>query len=196
MEHNFEQESTEDKSKKKKRTCLTAGLIALAVIIVAGAIVAFLAVRFVKKAMGDFEKKYIEAGYSKVMTQVASVDKDIQGNMLYIVQTFDQTAGTIDGSVALLCQTAQIHSTITGDVDFKGQTLLIDDDAHIMGNLEVLAQSIVIKGQIVGSIGGTSQVVNVRRDLADKADIQCQSKNIVPIPESTGGSDTTSTGGK
>ncbi|MHC4446724.1 MAG: bactofilin family protein, partial [Planctomycetota bacterium] len=78
---------------------------------------------------------------------------------VYTCQVFTLKADA-DADIAIMAQTAQIHGTVSGDLDFFGQLLMIRRGAVIKGDLNVKgAQVIDLLGRVEGEITGSYQTI-------------------------------------
>ena len=78
---------------------------------------------------------------------------------IYIGQSVRILNGS-DRGMAFLCQTAEIHGPVVGNVRFIGQALTIKENAELMRDLEVTAQLVNLFGKVDGKITGVYQMLN------------------------------------
>ena len=74
----------------------------------------------------------------------------------------------VSGDLALMCQVAELHGTISGDVDFYGQIIRINDDCIIDGDLNIKgAQIVELKGVVMGEVTGSYAIINDNSPTAE-----------------------------
>jgi hypothetical protein len=116
---------------------------------------------FVKKKYNEFVGQYEKQGYAKVMAvgQDFTVGEPIKAKTLYIGQSVRIMAGS-EADLALFCQVAEIHGKVSGTIHFTGQSITIDKDAEVTGDLDVTAQIVNVNGVVDGNVTGKMQSLN------------------------------------
>jgi hypothetical protein len=67
---------------------------------------------------------------------VVTESDTVEGPTVYTCQVATLRDGASD-HLALICQIAEIHGTVEGDIDFFGQSLTIETDAVVKGDIRV-----------------------------------------------------------
>ena len=104
-------------------------------------------------------ERYEREGYRKVEGQMIEVADRVTEPTIYIGQSVRIMNGSERG-MAFLCQTAEIHGNVAGNVHFVGQMITIKEDAELMRDLEVTAQLVNLFGKVDGKVTGLYQVLN------------------------------------
>ncbi|MBN2542120.1 polymer-forming cytoskeletal protein [bacterium] len=165
-----------EKPNRKKKGCLITFLIVAIILVIILLVGAYFIYRYAGKEIGNFAKQYTEAGYQKQTGQVIEISNDIKSDMLYVCQVLVLDA-KLDGSLALLCQTAEIGGEVTGDVDFKGQMLEVTETGKINGNLEIFGQVADIRGEVKGKITGKCSVLSVPLEYRNNVNVDADTIN-------------------
>jgi hypothetical protein len=89
--------------------------------------------------------------------QTFSIQKDITEPTFYDAQTVNLLAGST-ADLYIKAQSCEVHGVIDGNLTFRGQTLTIQPNAVIKGNLDVEAQVLKRYGKVMGNTDGKVQV--------------------------------------
>jgi len=166
--------------KKKGKGCLVAAIVFIVVVVVVLVLLGIFTYKFVDKTKDAFTQKFKDMGYEQVSVQNVVVDSSLSSDKFYVAQSYIQNV-VHDGNLALLVQNATINDDVNGNIDFTGQTLTVNEDAHVSGNISLKAQNVVIKGMVDGEISGLCQQLSIRNDLMDKVSVSAQSINSIPV---------------
>ncbi len=113
----------------------------------------------VQETLGQFTKEYTDKGYVQESGQMVQVSQSPTEPTVYFAQSVTISV-PVQVDVAIIAQVAQIKADIQGDLDFMGQSLMIQPEAVIHGDLHIKAgQSIIIQGKVLGKISGDYQVL-------------------------------------
>ena len=139
--------------------CLKAAGIGCLVVIIGLGVLGYVGYRVVKRQYTAVMERYEREGYKKVEGQLIEVTERVTEPTIYIGQSVRIMSGSERG-MAFLCQTAEIHGTVAGNVHFLGQMITIKEDAELMRDLEVTAQLVNLFGKVDGKITGVYQMLN------------------------------------
>ena len=139
--------------------CLKAAGIGCLVVIIGLGVLGYAGYRFVKRQYVAVMERYEREGYRKVEGQMIEVADRVTEPTIYIGQSVRIMNGSERG-MAFLCQTAEIHGNVAGNVHFVGQMITIKEDAELMRDLEVTAQLVNLFGKVDGKVTGLYQVLN------------------------------------
>jgi hypothetical protein len=149
----------EVESKKKGKGCLVGCSVGCLVVLILLGVIGFLGYRFVKKQYDSVIEQFEAEGYQTVEGQIIDMTDPVQEPTIFIAQDVTLRQGSMRG-VALLTQTAELHGRIKGNVRFVGQSLVVAEDAILMQDLEVTAQTVVINGVVEGEVKGIFQQIS------------------------------------
>jgi hypothetical protein len=139
--------------------CLKAAGIGCLVILIGLGVLGYVGYRFVKHQYTAVMERYEREGYKKVEGQMIEVPDRVTEPTIYVGQSVKIMKGSERG-MAFLCQTAEIHGDVVGNVHFVGQMLTIKEDAELMRDLEVTAQLVNLFGKVDGKVTGVYQMLN------------------------------------
>lgn len=139
--------------------CLKAAGIGCLVILIGLGVLGYVGYRFVKHQYTAVMERYEGEGYKKVEGQFIEVTETIAEPTIFVGQSVKINKGSERG-MAFLCQTAEIHGTVVGNVHFVGQMITINEDAELMRDLEVTAQLVNLFGKVDGKVTGVYQTLN------------------------------------
>lgn len=145
--------------KRSGRGCLKAAGIGCLVVLIGLGVLGYVGYRFLKRQYATVMERYEREGYRKVEGQMIEVTNRVTEPTIYIGQSVRILNGS-DRGMAFLCQTAEIHGPVVGNVRFIGQALTIKEDAELMRDLEVTAQLVNLFGKVDGKITGVYQMLN------------------------------------
>jgi len=134
-------------------TVLLLGIISIVVVV-------FLGYRWTVQKADEFATKYEAKGYQHVSGQMIEENQPIDSPRVYTAQVVI-IREDVEADIAIMSQSAEIHGTVHGDIDFLGQLLVIHPDAVVTGNIRVeMGQVIQIQGTVEGEVTGSWQVLN------------------------------------
>lgn len=140
------------------------GAAALLTVLACAGLIYF-GIRYVMDEADSFAREFEARGYSRVTGQVITVTQPVNQATTYVGQIVTFRA-PVDTHVAVAAQTADVFSTINGDLDFYGQVLTIHPGAVITGDVRIkFAQAVSVAGTVEGEITGSFQTID-RRDKA------------------------------
>ena len=134
-------------------TVLLLGIISIVVVGVLG-------YRWAAQKADEFATKYEEKGYQRYSGQMFDETQPIDSSRVYTAQLVI-IRERVEADIAIMAQSAEIHGTVNGDVDFLGQLLVIKSDAVVTGDIRVeMGQVIQIEGTVEGEVTGSWQVLD------------------------------------
>lgn len=108
-------------------------------------------------------QRFERAGYTNVIGQFIVVDKPVEQPTIFIGQTVKINSGSRRG-IAFLCQSAEIHGEVVGNVHFKGMDLTVHEDAWLQQDLDMFGLNLNLFGSIKGKITGRYQALHRKQD--------------------------------
>ncbi len=67
----------------------------------------------------------------------------------------------VEADIAIMSQSAEIHGTVNGDIDFLGQVLIIQSNAVVTWDVRVeMGQLIQVQGTVEGEVTGSYQILD------------------------------------
>ena len=140
--------------------CGTVFLLGIVGLGVAG----FLGYRWASNQVEQFTSEFEEKGYEQVMGQLVEETDPIDSSRVYVAQMVI-IRDEVNADLAIMAQSAEIHGTVAGDIDFMGQVLTIKPGAVVKGDIRSkAAQQISVQGSVEGTVTGSYQIL----ERADK----------------------------
>ncbi len=134
-------------------TVLLLGVISIVVVV-------FLGYKWTVQKADEFATKYEEKGYHHVSGQMIEETEPIDSSRVYTAQVVILRED-VEGDIAIMSQSAEIHGAVHGDIDFLGQLLIIKPDAVVTGDVRVeMGQVIQIQGTVEGEVTGSYQILD------------------------------------
>lgn len=113
--------------------------------------------------LGDVDeimRQYEQRGYVRVMGEAIVETEPVVGHRLYACRNLELRSDS-QADLAIIAQSATIAGVVNGNLDFLGQSLVIEKNAVIKGDVRSrIAQLITVKGRIEGSLSGDYQALN------------------------------------
>lgn len=119
----------------------------------------YMAYRYIASQYNRLVGRYDKLGYERVYGQVIEVKERVTEPTIYIAQLVTVHAGS-DRGMAFMCQQADLHGDVVGNVHFIGQALTVHPDAILHRDLELNAQVVNVYGVVSGKITGVYQTLN------------------------------------
>lgn len=143
----------------RKHGCGTGcGVGCLVVVLVLG-IAAYFGWRFIMNQYHTLMDRFEREGYRRVEGRVIEVTNRVEYPTIYVGQIVRIKAGS-DRGLAFLCQQAEVHGDVVGNVHFVGQTLTVDRDAVLHRDLEIKGQVAHVHGVVSGEVTGAWQILD------------------------------------
>lgn len=150
--------------------CATVGLFC----VLGCGFLGFFLFRTAVSQLNNLGGEYIERGFEQRIGQMVAVDTPLSKPTVLIGQmvSINQPAQT---DLAIIAQLGDVKANIIGNVDFKGQSLIVRPNAIIDGDLNIIAAQVVdIQGKVLGKISGSYQSLKYEGK---------QYLNSAPLPE-------------
>jgi hypothetical protein len=137
------------------------GCLIILILIAIGGGLGYWGVKKILTMAEDWTVSFEEQGYTRVEGMVVQVPEEVDGDRVYKGQTVI-LEGNHNGSVAIICQIAEVKGTITGSLDFKGQMLMLYPSSIISKDLRVEAQLVQRQegSKVLGEITGEYQLLD------------------------------------
>ena len=117
--------------------------------------------------------EYIERGFEQRIGQMVAVETPLSKPTVLIVKW--SPSSTSSNRPRHHCAAWDVKANIIGNVDFKGQSLIVRPNAIIDGDLNIIAAQVVdIQGKVLGKISGSYQSLKYEGK---------QYLNSAPLPE-------------
>ncbi len=136
---------------------------------------------FAFSQLKNFAEPFVAEGYLESGGQLVDETERIAEPTVYTAQVVKIRDGA-DGSLAMLCQSAEIDGTVDGDIDFFGQQLVIKPDARVTGNVTTKGvQTLTVRGIIDGDIEMFGQVLVVEEGAIVHGDIFAKAAQTIAV---------------
>jgi hypothetical protein len=120
---------------------------------------------FARHQYNAFITRMEREGYRKVEGQIIVVTNRITEPTIFIGQMVAIQKGSERG-LAVVSQNAELDGEIVGNVHFVGQTLTVRPGAMLRRDLDVIAQTIRIEGEVRGKVTGMYQFLEQSAERA------------------------------
>jgi hypothetical protein len=106
---------------------------------------------------GKFAERFESRGYDLIQGQFIDVTVPVSRSAVYVAEVV-RVKADVHANLAILARLTEIESTVNGDIDFLGHTLIVHKGGVVKGDVRARGGQLVevngaVGGQVLGAIG-------------------------------------------